>query len=582
MQSLSLPKNQIILALLILALLLVVCTLWPIQAIHRLQEASLDIFYWGYGDSVEANDVVVVGLDKRTFQEAKLDFPRFFPLYEKIIRRLTRAKARAIGFDIGISTAPSKEAAAAFVKAVEDGPPFVVASSLPAKDSDEPERHISKSEAAIISSPHIHRGYVDLVRPGQDGRTVRRLYLSTKRRDKHYLSFAAKLCSLLKIEIPQELFRIPFKGERGGLAYVSCADLLYGPKDLDKLFTNRIVLLGPQEAWFQDYHQTPVGRTLGVQIHANIIQSLVGKISLQNVGRLLSILAVIVPLLLGLLIYNKVKPPYSYLLVLLFLFFILFICAKLAVGGLWLPPLLPLCALLAGYLTPLIIYTVHEALEGLVVKRLFGQFVSAEVFQAIMRDKDGLHLEGTSVEATILFADIRGFTTMSEELGPEGTFAILNEYFGEMVEVIFQNGGRLDKFIGDAIMAVYGAPYAQADDVFRAVKSAYEMQQRLRSLNKRLSQEGKPELSIGIGLSTGLIHAGVIGTAEKMEYAVIGDTVNTASRLEHLTKEVKVPILLSQATYEAVKEQVEVADLGEKEIRGRQEKLHVYGLMALK
>ena len=582
MQFFSSPKSQVVLALVVFSAILVSFNLWPIQAVHRLQEASLDIFYWGYGDSIATNDVVVVGLDKRTFQETKLDFPRFFPMYAKIIRRLTRAKAKAIGFDIGISTAPNKEAAAEFIKAVEEGPPFVVASSLPAVDVSEPERPVSDNERAIIASPTIHRGYVDLVRPTIDGRTVRRLALTTQRRGAQFLSFAAKVCSLLKVKTDQGLFRIPFKGKGGGLVYVSCADLLYGPKELDKIFENRVVLLGPQEAWFQDYHQTPVGRTLGVQIHANIIQALLGKLSLREGGPFLLVLAVMVPLLLGVLIYYKLGPPYSHVLVLLLAFSVLLLCSKLAQSGLWLPPLLPLLALFIGFLTPLIIYTVHEALEGLVVKRLFGQFVSAEVFEAIMRDKDGLHLEGTSVEATILFADIRGFTTMSEELGPESTFAILNEYFGEMVDVIFQNGGRLDKFIGDAIMAVYGAPYSQPDDVHRAVKSAFEMQQRLRSLNKRLSEEGKPELSIGVGLSTGLVHAGVIGTAEKMEYAVIGDTVNTASRLEHLTKEVKVPILLSQATYEAVKDKVEVADLGEKEIRGRHEKLHVYGLMALK
>ncbi len=543
----------------------------------------MDILYWGYGEQIETNEVVVVGLDRRTFAETGLDFPRFFPMYKKIVQRLTRAEAKAIAFDIGLSTAPSKEAAEEFTTAVENGPPFFIASSLPAQGLSQPERPVSKNEKSIIKSKAIRRGYVDLLRPTIDGPIVRRLALTTERNGHSYHSFAYTIWkNLTGKELPREsedYFRIPFKGANGGIPYISCADLLKGPKELDLAFKSRVVLLGPEEVWFQDYHQTPVGRTLGVQIHANMVQALLRDIRLKRPNPVVLFLAVSLPLLFGLLFYHKTKPPVSYSLVLMAAVLILVLSTLLAKHGFWLPPLTPLLALLSGFFIPMVVFTSHEALEGLVVKRLFGQFVSQEVFQAIMRDRTGLRLDGVSIEATVLFSDIRGFTTLSEELGPDNTFTILNEYFGEMVDVIFRNGGRLDKFIGDAIMAVYGAPFSQPDDVLRAVKSAHEMQQRLRSLNKVLAQQGKPELTIGVGLATGLVHAGVIGTSEKMEYAVIGDTVNTASRLEHLTKELGVSILMSEGTYEAVKDHVEAIDLGEQEIRGKQGKLRVYGLI---
>jgi len=573
----------------------------PPQALHRLQETSLDLFY--HGSPATAPGVVVVGLDRETFARTGRDFARFFPCYPTIIRRLTQAGARAIAFDISVATAPSTTAAAAFIDAVEAGPPFVVASQLPADDETVPDRPVGGTERTVLASAAIRRGFVDFVRPGVDGDAIRRVALTVERRDGSFASFAlvvwasatgqtleglrtdSELLTVGTLSVPLEngAFRIPYVAPSGTVPYVSCADVLTGdPSMLHAVFHDRVVIVGPQEAWFQDVHATPVGRILGAQIHANIVQALLDGRSLTGVSPPTTGFAIVLAAAFGFIAARRLRRTWSFTVVVAGAGALVWCSARLVLESIWFPPFVPLVALLTGFLLPLAVSTIHEALEGLTVKRLFGQFVSREVFEAIMRSRDGLNLTGTSLEATILFADIRGFTTLSEELGPEQTFAVLNDYFHEMVEVIFRNGGRLDKYIGDAIMAVFGAPFSAPDDALRAVRSAHEMQQRLRGLNKSFQERGRPPLTIGIGLCTGPIHAGVIGTSEKMEYAVIGDTVNTASRLEHLTKEARCPILMSESTYEAVKDHVEAADLGERDIRGRQEKLRVYGLMAMR
>jgi adenylate cyclase len=188
-------------------------------------------------------------------------------------------------------------------------------------------------------------------------------------------------------------------------------------------------------------------------------------------------------------------------------------------------------------------------------------------------------LGGQSIEATVLFSDIRSFTSLTEELGAQGTVALLNEYFTLMVECITAEGGMLDKFIGDAIMAKFGIPLPREDDTDRAVRTAIAMINELRTLNAQRQQRGQKPIHIGIGLNTDIVVSGNIGSPKRMEYAVIGDGVNLASRLESACKEYSAQILISEFTYRKMKGTYRTREVDRVVVKGKTEPVGVYEVL---
>ncbi len=212
------------------------------------------------------------------------------------------------------------------------------------------------------------------------------------------------------------------------------------------------------------------------------------------------------------------------------------------------------------------------------LKLSFTRYVSQHIMESILKSETPVKLEGERRKITLLFSDIRQFTKLSEKMRPEDVVAFLNEYFGLMVDVIFKNKGTLDKFIGDGMMIEFGAPLPDADQEFHAVSTALEMQQELQKLCQKWESEGKPRINMGIGIHTGDAVVGNIGSEKRIEYTAIGDTVNVAARLEQLTKEIKIPILVSETTVKAVEKQFPFKALGPMALHGRADTIVVYGL----
>ena len=208
---------------------------------------------------------------------------------------------------------------------------------------------------------------------------------------------------------------------------------------------------------------------------------------------------------------------------------------------------------------------------------LFSRFVSPSVVSEIL--EHGAVLEGEETEATVLFADVRGFTTICEGMAPARVFQLLNDFFGEMVTIVFAERGLLDKYIGDAVMAVFGVPIRSTDHAACAVRTALAMIRRLEELNGK-KFFGDVHITIGIGIHTGPLMAGHVGCLERMEYTVMGDTVNVASRLQSLTKEYAVPILISEATRAAISDPGEFnfLEMEPTKIRGRSCLLKIHAL----
>src|SRR5262245_38223502 len=217
--------------------------------------------------------------------------------------------------------------------------------------------------------------------------------------------------------------------------------------------------------------------------------------------------------------------------------------------------------------------------EKEMIKRAFTRYVAREVVEEILKDPEHLVLSGERREVTVLFCDVRGFTPLSERLSPEEVVHLLNDFYTLMIETTFKNDGTLDKFLGDAVMAIFGAPIAHPDHSVRAVRTALAMQDGVIELNQRRQKAGKEPISVGIGLSAGEVVAGTVGTEDRMEYTVIGDTVNLGARLQASAKSGQ--ILISHRTYTAVRDEVEARPLGPLKVKGKEEEVDVYEVIGM-
>ncbi|RLB75266.1 MAG: adenylate/guanylate cyclase domain-containing protein [Deltaproteobacteria bacterium] len=210
------------------------------------------------------------------------------------------------------------------------------------------------------------------------------------------------------------------------------------------------------------------------------------------------------------------------------------------------------------------------------IRHIFQKYVPAEIIDEVLRTKGEQLLVGKKQVATILFSDIRSFTTISEKLSAEELVKSLNTYFNIMVNVIIEHKGTIDKFIGDAIMAIFGAPVKHEDDPLEAVLTGLNMIKNLHSFNKKQIALNRPPFKIGVGINTGEVVVGNIGSTQKLDYTCIGDAVNLASRLEGLTKMYGIPIIISQFTYEETKTQIDARELDSVRVKGKLKPVNIY------
>lgn len=213
------------------------------------------------------------------------------------------------------------------------------------------------------------------------------------------------------------------------------------------------------------------------------------------------------------------------------------------------------------------------------VKTAMGKYLSKDIMQNVVKNIDDIKLGGKKATVTVLFADIRGFTSMSEKMTAEEVSVILNEYFSAIEPIITKYNGVINKFIGDAVMAIFGDPIEDDLHPMKAVLCANEMLKRVKKLRNKWMDENKPEIEIGIGINTGEVFVGNIGSETRLEYTVIGDTVNIASRIESYNKVYKTKFLIGSTTYEFVKNRVDVIKIGGVTIRGKKHKMDIYEIL---
>ena len=255
---------------------------------------------------------------------------------------------------------------------------------------------------------------------------------------------------------------------------------------------------------------------------------------------------------------------------------LLWVSVRVFAAGVWMPLVTPLVAVGLTFVGELAWQYFVEGREKRQVKRLFSRYVSKDVYEQLMTDPARAALGGRRRHMTVLFSDVRGFTAMSEKATPEEVVSQLNEYFSRMVRVLFEHRGTLDKFVGDMVMGLFGAPLDDHDHAEHAVQAALAMSRALDDLNRAWAAAGKPQLDIGIGISTGDMVAGNIGSDTIMSYTVIGDTVNLGARLESLNKEYGTRVIISEMTRAALKGRYDIHPLGEVTVKGKSKPVAIF------
>jgi adenylate cyclase len=352
--------------------------------------------------------------------------------------------------------------------------------------------------------------------------------------------------------------------------------ILDGEKpDIDPaIFKDKIVFVGLTTSGLVDVFQTPFdrrgqGKMPGIQMHASVADSILSNRFIRpaaNAARLTAVIsaALIVGLLAAFLPLNAAAPV-AIALMGTWSFYAL----KMFEGGLWVDMTQPLAAMGLALFSGTAYQYFVEGREKRVVKRLFGRYVSRDVYDQLLANPDIAELGGKRRDMSVLFSDIRGFTTVTEKGQPEELVAQLNEYFSRMVDVVFTHRGTVDKFVGDMVMALYGAPLDDPDHAEHAVAAAIAMVDELGALNRKWAAEGRPQLDIGVGVNSGDMIAGNIGSASIMSYTVIGDNVNLGSRLESLNKDYKTRIIISDATRARLKGMYDIRPLGDVVVKGK-------------
>ena len=350
-------------------------------------------------------------------------------------------------------------------------------------------------------------------------------------------------------------------------------------------FRGATVVIGLTAAGLHDVYQSPFGSTgkmSGPMIHASVIDQIVSNRSLRPWPRWAAVLA---SGLLGLTAAGLVlAAPLRLSLPAVGLVAGLATWAAFRTfsAGHWAPMAEPAISLMTSTFAALAWQFFVEGREKRAVKRLFSRYLSRDVYEQVLANPALAELGGNRREMSVLFSDIRGFTAMTEKGEPEAIVAQLNQYFSRMVDVVFAHRGTLDKFVGDMVMALYGAPLDDPDHADHAVQTALAMVKELERLNVEWSRDGRPPLGIGIGINSGEMIAGNIGAESIRSYTVIGDNVNLGSRLESLNKDYATQIIVSQATVDRLRQGYDLRPLGSVTVKGKSQAVDIYEVRGMR
>ena len=542
--------------------------------------------------------VVILAIDEESLSQVPDPLVLWQKHLARVLDQLVEAQAAAVGLDFILAD----------IGAIDPhGQRAFLESLLRAKDTEIPvvlayrvRRHFVEQPPILLTMAAGQEAfaYINLTTDSDD--FVRRQKLYSYDQNSRLIagfayavtrSFTSLTGKTLDLESPrEEAVLINYRGP-GHFNQVSFARVLEAAdnRDLDFLrrnFRDRIVLIGqigdgdlhatPFYHWI-DYESSQTRRTPGIEIHANVIATLLDGSCIRRLqpGSQLVITFLVIAAvgLLCFLFSPVVAVVGSFVLMGAYAFVVL----SWAFQQGWWVLLVPatsggICAIGLSEICNFML----EGRDKRQLRKLFKSYVNDQVIERILETPENLALQGERRKIAVLFSDIEGFTSRSERVPAEKVVAYLNWYFTAMVDAIQANHGMVDKFIGDGIMAVFGAPLDDEDASYHAVRAGQAMLNALGDLNERLTKESVEPIRIGIGIHSGEAVVGNIGSPQKMEYTAIGDVVNTASRVEGLTRSLDAQLLVSGETARVLGGRVDTEYLGDHEVKGREEPVPIY------
>ncbi len=602
---------------------------------------TLDLRIASRGALPTGGEVIIAVVDEKSLTElGRWPWPR--TTIAKLMDKLKADGAKTIGFDVIFSEKETANADAALAKSIARADNVTLGYFFHLSKKD--VAHLSEKEIAadadniknsrypiinssekdpddyallkayapetnikIISAAAVNSGYFNMI-PDTDG-SMRWAPLAIKYGNDYYPSlplsillqyldwpllslnlagYGAESVKIGDTTIPTDesgRLLVNYLGPAKTFPHYSVSDIIKGRIPADKI-RNKIVLVGATAIGIYDLRVTPFGATYpGVEIHANVIDNILHNnfLTHSSFTRFIDLCSIILfGLLMGLIIprLRAVTGIFFALLILgIFVAVNVFIFSKFNV---WLNLIYPAITMAVIYLAITVYHYIKEEREKKKIRGAFQYYLTASVINEMLKDPTKLKLGGDKKDLSVLFSDIRGFTTISEKLTPEELVHLLNEYLTAMTDVVFKHDGMLDKYMGDAIMAVFGAPLDQPDHARRACQTALEMMDELHRLQKKWQAEGKPVLNIGIGVNSGDMVVGNMGSEMRFDYTVMGDMVNLGSRLEGINKEYGSNIIFSEFTYNAVKDFMCCRELDWVKVKGKKLPVKIYELLAEK
>ena len=576
----------------------------------------------------DESDIVIVGIDDQAFMSLKRKWPFPRTYFAQAINNLSEAGAALIVIDVEFlePSQINQSDDLALQNAIIKFPHIILAGKLVTEyGAHSTISHYPIKPLSQFISAGAQWAYINVVED-EDG-FIRRYTLFQNVYGKRYLPLTVEAVRYLsktdeasiitedenyfilgeKI-VPKFNFDsmlINYTGPAGNFPTYSLANILDDSKFMlpdtsedtnifdiyreSGIFRNKIVFIGASAEELQDNKFTPFfsfdgmkQKMPGVEMHANVMYSILNNSYIIEANSWLIFVCIIFLGLFNIFMSNKIKPLQS-IVVIVAIGVSYFIVSYLIFknSNIWVPVIYPLFSLIVGYFFNIINKVLVEQQEKSRFRKTFQQYVARSVVDTMLNTGELPKFGGERKNLTILFSDIRSFTTFSEKHTPEVVVQVLSEYLTEMTDIIFKYKGTLDKFVGDEIMAEFGAPYSINNHAERACLTALDMIVALRKLQKTWSKKKKEYFHIGIGINTGKVIAGNLGSNQLFDYTVIGDEVNLGARLEGANKHYSTTIIISESTYKEVKDKAIARELDYVRVKGKKRPVKIYELRGM-
>jgi adenylate cyclase len=535
--------------------------------------------------------IVIVTIDESTFAELNTQWPFPRAMHAQLLMNLAKGEPLAIGVDVMFDTPSSRgeQDDEALGAAVAYAGNVVLGAAVVDDVQPVPGLNIGYERTTLNQPIETIRagaaGVAPLNMPKDADGHIRRVPIRTRLDDEWLPGLDAQLHALIEkagVKVaplpaaPKVL--INFRGGRNTYPWVSYYQVFRGEVP-SEAFRDKIVLIGPTTEILHDQFPTAFARggTMpGVEIHANALETLVRGNPIREVPQAVSTALAVLAGLVGSVLVVRLRAVRALLAAAgLWVVLTLAAFAGFIAADVWMRGMAGTVALVLGYGATVVEHFVREQRE----RRRLSQFFSPAVVREVVRHKEDGSLTTGRRLVTVLFSDIRGFTTLSEQLQPEQVAEMLREYLTEMTEIVFRHDGTVDKYIGDCVMALYNVPIEDPEHAVKAVRTGLEFQERTLALSRRWEEKLGIAIRNGVGINTGDAVVGTLGSRQRLEYTAIGDTINLGARLESITKEYKTNIIISETTYELVKGQFVTKELGEVTVKGKTRPVKIYAVL---